>query len=84
VQPRKRCVGRSTFGFFAYSGFCWNAARAVHEKERFTMQRFPARTLVLMGLTLVAFAWFWWNTPGVKSTPAMIRVVPVTRLDGGP
>ena len=48
------------------------------------MQRFPTRTLVLMGLTLVAFGWFWWNTHRVAPPPAMIRVVPVATLDGGP
>lgn len=34
------------------------------------MPRFPTRTLVLMTLTLVAFAWFWWQTHALAAKAA--------------
>ncbi|MCU0697349.1 MAG: hypothetical protein MUC96_12555 [Myxococcaceae bacterium] len=48
------------------------------------MDRFPTRTLVLMVLTLVAFAWFWWQTHRRAAPPGdPLRMTPVARLDGG-
>jgi hypothetical protein len=40
--------------------------------------RFPNRTLVLMVLALLSFAWFWWQTHRV---PAEVEIELVT--DGG-
>ena len=55
--------------------------------------KFPARTIVLMALTLVAFVWFWWQThsmQGAKPQSAPIYKVvkvnslePVLDADGG-
>ena len=55
------------------------------------MQRpvFPARTIILMILTLLAFGWFWWQThhepapPEPVKLPATIVPVEITRGDGG-
>jgi hypothetical protein len=34
------------------------------------VQKFPTRTLVLMVLALLAFAWMWWQTQHLRQTPA--------------
>lgn len=43
------------------------------------MPRFPARTLVLMTLALLAFAYMWWQTHRVTA-PAPIEL---HLIDGG-
>jgi hypothetical protein len=49
------------------------------------VDRFPTRTLVLMVLTLVAFAWFWWQTHRAAAARAgHLRVEPLVAFDGGP
>ena len=52
--------------------------------------KFPARTIVLMALTLVAFGWFWWQTHSLAVKPAptykvvkVISLEPVVEGDGG-
>jgi hypothetical protein len=48
--------------------------------------RFPPRTLILMVLTLLAFAWFWWRThhPGARQvTPVSVIHLPAAPADGG-
>jgi len=46
--------------------------------------RFPLRTLLLMVLTLLAFAWFYWNTHRPpRRTPVQVQVQGVELLPGG-
>lgn len=54
--------------------------RPARERTRF-VQRFPTRTIVLMGLTLLSFLWFWWQTHH-RREPAL-TITPVVLLDGG-
>jgi hypothetical protein len=42
--------------------------------------RFPTRTLVLMALTLMAFAWFWYQTH--RGSPQAVQIELIG--DGGP
>lgn len=52
--------------------------------------KFPARTIVLMALTLVAFVWFWWQTHVMQEqkapTSKVVKVIslePLVEADGG-
>ncbi len=52
--------------------------------------KFPARTIVLMALTLVAFVWFWWQTHVAQEQKAptykvvkVISLEPLVEADGG-
>lgn len=50
------------------------------------MARFPTRTLILMTLALLSFAWFWWKTHQTRPAgPKLDSAVPVMVLmdDGG-
>jgi hypothetical protein len=42
------------------------------------VQRFPPRTIALMFLALVAFAWFYWRTHQIRRAPPP----PPSRLQG--
>jgi hypothetical protein len=43
--------------------------------------KFPTRTIVLMVLTLVAFAWFFWKTHQRSERP--LTITPVLLFDAG-
>jgi hypothetical protein len=43
--------------------------------------KFPTRTIVLMVLTLFAFAWFFWKTH--QRSERTITITPVVLFDGG-
>ncbi len=47
--------------------------------------RFPKRTLVLMVLAVVAFAWMYWRTHfgAAQSTPVQAQGIEFLPLEGG-
>lgn len=45
------------------------------------VQRFPTRTIVLMILALLSFAWFWWKTH--QREQRALTITPIVLLDGG-
>jgi len=44
--------------------------------------RFPTRTLILMALALLSFAWFWWRMHP-KATPQAEPLQILVVVDGG-
>jgi hypothetical protein len=44
------------------------------------VQRFPTRTLVLMVLALLSFAWFWWRMHSFGASP---QAITPALADGG-
>jgi hypothetical protein len=44
------------------------------------MARFPARTLVLMVLTLATIGWLWWQTHQARSAAGPVRATLVGPL----
>ncbi len=79
-KPRlHRPVGR----YFAHERFCFERSREPIQIAAVT--KFPTRTLILMGLTLLSFAWFYWNAHRRAARPDGLVIVPVVlpTADGG-
>lgn len=45
------------------------------------VSKFPTRTIVLMVLALISFAWFWWKTH--QRSTRELTITPIVLLDGG-
>jgi hypothetical protein len=67
-------------GCSTHERFCWQPEPARVRTFTF-VQRFPTRTIVLMILALLSFAWFWWKTH--QREQRALTITPIVLLDGG-